>query len=67
LELFQGLWIDSGVYDFKKYPTVKLNMSGESGTETEVKSTIINELKRAAETSKIATQQFWQAIMIQNT
>jgi hypothetical protein len=47
-ELFKGLWIDSSDHDFKKYPVVRLTMTGTAKNQNAVESNIINELYRVA-------------------
>jgi hypothetical protein len=47
-ELFEGLWLGSSDYDFKKYPVVKLTMTGSSDTSERLEATIMEELRAAA-------------------
>lgn len=46
--LFEGLWIGSSDYDFKRYPVVQFSMAGESGTPGELRSLIRGKLHAAA-------------------
>jgi hypothetical protein len=55
-ELFKGLWIDSAGYDFKKYPVVKLTMSGGCGTKERLEATIMEELRAAAQDNAVALE-----------
>jgi hypothetical protein len=51
--LFEGLWIDSSDYDFKKRPVVHLVMNGDCQTEEALKRTIIDALEESAWESEI--------------
>jgi hypothetical protein len=55
--LFEGLWIGSSGYDFKKYPIVRLNMVGSCDSAEVLKKTIIGKLKNSAFKSGI--DNFW--------
>jgi hypothetical protein len=50
---FENLWIGNSDYDFKKYPVVKLTITGECDTEEALKDTIITELKIAARVNEL--------------
>jgi hypothetical protein len=53
-ELFKGLWIDSAGYDFKKYPVLKLNMTGSCNTPERLEASIMEELRAAAQANAMA-------------
>jgi hypothetical protein len=53
-EYFKGLWIDSSNYDFKQYPVVHLDMTGDCESTTALKNNISGKLRAEAEDNNIA-------------
>jgi hypothetical protein len=63
-ELFKGLWIDSSGYDFKKYPVLKLTMTGPSDTPEALQTTIMNQLENAASDNGLSVERTSPSIML---
>jgi hypothetical protein len=52
-ELFKGLWIDSSDHDFKKYPVIRLTMTGNLEGERPVERILETQLSKAATLNSI--------------